>query len=180
MDCTKIQEQMLDQMSASSANANISAHTATCADCAKLWHAMQASSAALDEWTAPEPSPYFNTRFQARLAEVKREEAAKPAGVFAGLRSLFRQPVSVFHSGARMAALAAAVAVAVAVGIYERPSSRGQNDVNQALVSPAVNDLQKLDKDEDLYADFEMLDDLQTDNSQPANGNTSSGAKSEL
>jgi hypothetical protein len=178
MDCTKIQEQMLDQMSTGSESTEISAHAATCADCAKLWQAMLVSSVALDEWAAPEPSPYFNTRFQARLAEVKREEAAQPSGMFA----IFRRPASVFHSGARMAAVAAVVALAVGIGIYERPASNGQNnDVNSAQVSPAVNDLQKLDKNEDLYADFELLDDLQAgSNSQPANGTTTSGQKSEL
>ena len=173
MDCTKVQEQMLDQMSSLSASAEVSAHTSTCADCAKLWQAIQASSAALDEWSAPEPSPYFNTRFQARLAEVKREEAAKPVGIFSGLGSWF-------HSGARVAAVAAAVAIAVAVGMYERPAHVQNNDVNQAQISPAVNDLQKLEKNEDLYADFEMLDDLQTDTSQPASSAATPGAKSEL
>lgn len=176
MDCTKIQEQMLDHMSAPSAPADLAAHMAGCADCTRLWQALQVSSAALDEFTAPEPSPYFNTRFQARLAEVKREEAAKSAGIFRWLRN----PLAAFHSGARVAAVVAAVALAVGVGIYERPSPNTQNNNVATQVSPAVNDLQKLDKDEDLYADFEMLDDLQTDNSQPAQSTTNSGAKSEL
>src|SRR5258706_11063968 len=121
MDCTKVQEQMLDQMSAGSGNADISAHTATCADCAKLWHAMQVSSAALDEWTAPEPSPYFNTRFQARLAEVKREEANAPAGALAWLKQSFWRP-----------ALAGALtlAIAVGVGLYQRPTVHDSLPVN--------------------------------------------------
>jgi hypothetical protein len=176
MDCTKVQEQMLDHMSDSSAPADLAAHMAGCADCTKLWQALQVSSAALDEFTVPEPSPFFNTRFQARLAEVKREEAAKPAGIFGWLRD----PLGAFRSGARVAAVAAALAIAVAVGIYERPSSHPDNNIANSQVSPAVNDLQKLDKNEDLYADFEMLDDLQTDNSQPAQSTTNSGAKSEL
>lgn len=171
MDCTKVQEQMLNEMNANSASAELSAHLAGCVDCAKLWQALQVSSAALDAWSAPEPSPYFNTRFQARLAEVKREEAAAPQGLLAWLR----KPISAFHSNLRIVAMTAALAVAVAVGIYERPSDI--NTVgNPSQVSPAVNDLQKLDKNEDLYADFEMLDDLQAP--QPANAN--SGSKSEL
>src|SRR6184192_3261025 len=151
MDCAKVQEQMLDNMNARSASADISAHVAGCAECAQLWQAMQATSAAMDEWISPEPSPYFNTRFQARLAEVKREEAAAPRGIFAWLRN----PFSAFHSSVRVAAMAAVLAVAVAVGIYDRPTGN-INNANALQVSPAVNDLQKLDKDEDLYADFEM------------------------
>jgi hypothetical protein len=174
MDCTKVQEQMLNEMNASSASPEQAAHLAGCADCAKLWQALQVSSAALDAWTAPEPSPYFDTRFQARLTEVKREEAAAPKGLFAWLR----KPVSAFQSNVRIAAMVTALALAVGVGIYQYPSD-SNTPGNAAQVSPAVNDLQKLDKNQDLYADFEMLDDLQTDTSQPA-ANTNSGSKSEL
>src|SRR4051812_14216492 len=111
MDCTKVQELMLDLMNGGSAPADLSAHVTTCADCTKLWQAMQASSAALDEWTAPEPSPYFNTRFQARLAEVKREQAAAPAGLFGWFSHSVWRP-----------ALAGVMTLAIAVGVvfYER------------------------------------------------------------
>jgi anti-sigma factor RsiW len=179
MDCAKIQEQMLDQMGHGegtlSASPDLSAHMADCAECTKLWQAMQASSAALDEWTAPEPSPYFNTRFQARLAEVKREQA-QPAGLMAGFTQSFR------HSFWRPAVAGAmALAIAVGVGIYERPTANLDNGNQQAQqISPAVNDLQKLDKNEDMYADFEMLDDLQTSNSQPANATTTNPSKTEM
>ena len=175
MDCAKVQEVMLYNMNAP-ASTEISAHLAGCAECAQLWQAMRASSAALDEWTAPEPSPYFNTRLRAHLAEVKRAEAAAPKGVFSWLRN----PLSAFHSNVRVAAMAAVLAVAVAVGIYEGRSIGMPPNSSTSQVSPAVNDLQKLDKNEDLYADFEMLDDLQTDNSQPATSTTTSGSKTEL
>jgi anti-sigma-K factor RskA len=167
MDCTKVQELMLDLMNGGSAPADLSAHVSVCADCTKLWQAMQASSAALDEWTAPEPSPYFNTRFQARLAEVKREQSA-PSGVMGWLRQSFWRP-----------ALAGAMTLAIALGIglYERPTAQPVNNTaNGQQVSPAVNDLQKLDKNEDMYADFEMLDDLQTNNSQPASTTTTTNS----
>jgi len=55
--------------------------------------------ALLDEWKAPEPSPYFDVRLQARL----REEMAKPQ---AGWLSWFRRPV-----------LAAALTVLLGVGV---------------------------------------------------------------
>ena len=178
MDCTKIQEQMLDQMGHGegtlSASPDLSAHMANCADCTRLWQAIQASSAALDEWTAPEPSPYFNTRFQARLAEVKREQSA-PAGVAGWFRHSFWRPA--------MAAVMT-LAIAIGIGLYERPVAQPINgSTNQAQMSPAVNDLQKLDKNEDMYADFEMLDDLQTSNtSQPADGptTTTNSSKTEM
>lgn len=169
MDCTKVQEQMLTEMGNASASAELSSHLSTCAECSKLWQAMQVSSAALNEWTAPEPSPYFNTRFQARLAEVKREQASAPRGAFAWLKQSIWRP-----------ALAGALTLALAVGVvmYERaPNSGGANNTQQIS---AVNDLQKLDKNEDLYADFDLLDDLQTDVQQPKQTTTTSSSNTEL
>ena len=61
--------------------------------------AMRATMALLDEWQAPEPSPYFDMRLQARL----REEMAKPQ---AGWLQWFRRPV-----------LAAALTVLMGVGV---------------------------------------------------------------
>ena len=55
--------------------------------------------ALLDQWQAPEPSPYFDVRLQARL----REEMAKPQ---AGWLAWFRRPV-----------LAAALTVLMGVGV---------------------------------------------------------------
>ena len=114
---------------------------------------MRSTMALLDEWQAPEPSPYFDTRLQARL----REEMAKaPAGWFYWLR----RPV-----------LAAALTVLMGVGvgllvtrgsgIYE-DSRNGAISDNFVPEGPgtAVSDLQALDKNHDLYSDFELLDDL--------------------
>ena len=170
MDCVKAQELMLDLMNGGSAPADLSAHVSICNDCTKLWQAMQVSSAALSEWTAPEPSPYFNTRFQARLAEVKREEAAAPKGLFGWFsHSVWRPTLAGVMT----------LAIVAGIGFYERPA-QPNNVAGPTQVSPAVNDLQKLDKDEDMYADFEMLDDLQTTTSQPANTTTVNSSQTEM
>src|ERR1700690_4508859 len=52
-----------------------SKHLASCDACTGQLSALRQTMALLDEWQAPEPSPYFDTRLQARL----REEIAKPA-----------------------------------------------------------------------------------------------------
>jgi hypothetical protein len=112
---------------------------------------MQATMALLDEWQAPDPSPYFDTRLQARL----REEMAKPA---AGWLQWFRRPV-----------LAAALTVLLGVGVglfFTRSTgiiNHGPDATANAeppAVGSAVSDLQTLDKNHDLYADFDLLDDL--------------------
>lgn len=120
---------------------------------------MRATMALLDEWQVPEPSPYFDTRLQARL----REEMAKPE------RSVwlqwFRRPV-----------LAAALTVLMGIGIgtyFMRRSVEGPKPAiagnDPGTPGTAVSDLSALDKNTDLYSDFELLDDLSVQQDVSAN-----------
>ena len=115
--------------------------------------------AVLDEWQVPEPSPYFDVRLQARL----REEMAKPQ---TGWLQWFRRPV-----------LAAALTVLMGVGVgllvtrnsgfYNPTGSIAEND--EPVAGTAVSDLQALEKNHDLYSDFELLDDLDVQQDVVAN-----------
>jgi len=149
MKCDEVRERMPDMAAGfSQPTGNEGKHLKSCASCAEELNAMRATMALLDEWQAPEPSPYFDTRLQARL----REEMAKPQ---AGWLHWFRRPV-----------LAAALTVLFGVGVglfFTR---------NAGIMKPrapiaemegpgtAVSDLQALDKNHDMYSDFELLDDL--------------------
>ena len=87
MNCKEIRERMPDVAAGfSEPTADERKHLDSCGNCAEELKGMQATMALLDEWQAPEPSPYFDTRLQARL----REEMAKPA---AGWLQWFRRPV---------------------------------------------------------------------------------------
>jgi len=127
-------------------------HLLGCPDCAGKLAGMRQTMALLDEWQAPDPSPYFDTRLAAQM----REERAKP--VRAGWLSWFRVP-------ALAGALALVLMVAGGVGLYNKGKggSRAGNIEVPQVVTPgtAVGDLQALDKNEDLYANFDVLDDLQ-------------------
>jgi hypothetical protein len=113
----------------------------------------------LDEWHTPEPSPYFDVRLQARL----REEMAKPP---AGWLQWLRRPV-----------LAAALTLLVGAGIGSFFARGGKiyhalgNDriVQQLQPGTAVSDLQALDKNHELYSDFELLDELSVQEEVTAN-----------
>jgi hypothetical protein len=134
-------------------------HLAGCDACAGKLEEFRQSMALLDEWRAPESSPYFDVRLQARL----REEMAKPE---TGLRHWFRRPV-----------LAAALTLVLAVGVgsYFARGGRiyhtGGNDriVQQLQPGTAVSDLQALDRNHELYSDFELLDELSVQNDVTAN-----------
>ncbi|MFZ1000176.1 MAG: hypothetical protein WAO17_18385 [Candidatus Sulfotelmatobacter sp.] len=163
MKCEEIREMMPDMASGlMGMTPEIGGHLAGCAACRGKMEEVRQTMALLDEWRAPEPSPYFDVRLQARL----REEMAKPQ---AGWLAWFRRPV-----------LAAALTVLMAVGVglfFSKGSAIYKGDdevaVNDTLSTTtegtAVSDLQSLEKNHELYSDFDLLDDLQVQQDVAAN-----------
>jgi hypothetical protein len=160
---------------ADSAHPEVSSHLANCAECAKLLQALQQTMSVMDEWKSPEPSPYFNTRLNARLAELKREEATAPVGMLAWMH----KPVFGLPIWRPVVAGIVTFALAVAVGLHNRPAdiTITPHTGNAVGASTAVSDLQKLEKNQDLYSDFDLLDDLKTDSSHSGAGNKGSSAE---
>jgi predicted anti-sigma-YlaC factor YlaD len=156
MKCDEIQEMLLDAASGTGATTPVlNEHLRGCATCANKFAGMQETMALLDEWQAPEPSPYFDTRFAARM----REERAKPQR--ATWLAWFRAP-------ALAGALALVLMVAGGVNWFNARNG-GQKVANdhpqsgiEAVPGTAVGDLQALDNNEDVYANFDVLDDLQS------------------
>ena len=146
MNCIEIRERMPDVAAGfGEPTADESRHLESCGACAEELKAMRATMAVLDEWQTPEPSPYFDTRLQARL----REEMAKPA---TGWLQWLRRPV-----------LAAALTVVMGVGVglfFARGKGMYDSGPIEADRGTAVNDLQDMEQNHDLYSNFEVLDDL--------------------
>lgn len=166
MRCDEIREMMPDLASGMvEMTPDISGHLAGCGACATRLEEFRKTMALLDEWQAPEPSPYFDVRLQARL----REEMSKAAS---GWLAWVRRPM-----------LAAALTVLIGVGVglfFTRGSGVYQPNRNEIAVveSPtaqtaepgtAVGDLQALEKNHDLYSDFDLLDDLEVQHDVTAN-----------
>ena len=83
MKCEEIREQMIDLMTAEAPLASeVQSHLDGCASCSAELVSMKQTMALLDEWQAPEPSPYFDTRLQALLREEKATEAQKKVSIF--------------------------------------------------------------------------------------------------
>src|SRR5579883_3300595 len=75
MKCEEIEDLMLDVAAgAGEARSVLDEHVRDCSSCAAKLAGLRKTMALLDEWQAPEPSPYFDTRLAARM----REERAKP------------------------------------------------------------------------------------------------------
>ena len=163
MKCEEVRELMPDLASGLAGAPQIDEHLLSCAACAGKLEEFRQTMALLDEWKTPEPSPYFDVRLKARL----REEMAKPQ---AGWLAWFRRPV-----------LAAALTVLMGVGVgLFLTNDGGRYGANQNVVAvvdapvpsepgTAVSDLQALDKNHDLYSDFDLLDDLQVQHDVVAN-----------
>jgi len=141
----------------------IGGHLAGCGACGGKVEEFRQTMALLDEWQAPEPSPYFDVRLQARL----REEMANPQS---GWLAWFRRPVL---------AAALTVLMAIGVGLFLTENSgiyKPHHDEIAAVEPPmpseagtAVSDLQALEKNHDLYSDFDLLDDLEVQHDVQAN-----------
>jgi anti-sigma factor RsiW len=162
MKCIQVREELIEAGAAPQmATAEVRLHLAGCSACSEEWKAMQQTMALLDEWQAPEPSPYFATRLRARV----REEAQQPVGFAARLRNVFG---TAFLAG-RTAALASAMAVLLLGGIVMFRSAQDSGEqhplhASEAMVSAdrgtPVADLETLDKNFDIYSSFDLLDDV--------------------
>jgi anti-sigma factor RsiW len=153
MKCNETRELMPDLAAGLTAvTPEVKAHLDSCAECAGKLEAFRQTMSLLDEWPAPEPSPYFDVRLRARLREESGQQSA-------GWLRWLRKPV-----------LAASFALVMVVGVSLVRMNRGQrgNDTTSSSVGAqtpaepgtAVGDLQALEKNQNLYSDFDVLDDV--------------------
>jgi predicted anti-sigma-YlaC factor YlaD len=160
MNCDEIREKLPDVAAGLiQATPDETEHLAGCHDCAGKLAEFAQTMALLDEWQSPEPSPYFDTRLQARL----REEMAKPQR---GWLHWFRHPV-----------LAAALTLAIGLGVglffahssgIYRPDGTPVANMDSGP-GTAVSDLKTLDDNNEIYSDSDLLDDLQVQQDVKAN-----------
>ena len=156
MKCNDVSELMPDlAVGMDEVTPEVKGHIESCTSCAGKLDQFRKTMALLDEWQVPEPSPYFDVRLQASL----REEVAKHS---VGWWQWIRTP-----------ALAVSLAVLMVMSITLFRTDAGRNPAmgTATVVEPgtAVGDLQALDKNNDLYSDFELLDDLQVQQDVVAN-----------
>jgi anti-sigma factor RsiW len=156
-DCrSRLPDLLLD---AASVPASVEAHISACADCREELTSLRATFAALDAWTAPEPSAYFDTRLHARVREA---QAAAPEGFFERVRSFL-----LFSTGRQLRpAMAGALALAL---IVSGGSFAGVHNFNSppAQTSATVNDLKLLDNNAQALQQIDQLLDDNDDQDTP-------------
>lgn len=141
---------------------NVTLHVAECAGCQKQLEELRATMALMDIWEAPEPNPYFMTRFEARMRE---ERAQPPASWPVRMMNRFRDRLQLgpqMHARP-LAAMALTGMLILGGGAYlgvtnwEQP----QPPSREAAV---VHDLQTLD------SNAQLLDQLESISTAPDNG----------
>ena len=153
MNCKTIQSLLPDLLfDPAAVPASAREHVQSCAGCREELAGLQATMNVLDGWTVPEPSPYFNTRMQAKLRTAKEEA---PEGFWERMRAriLFSTNVPMRAVGA--AALALMIMVGGGSAIYE---TQHGNQAIQVQASATVNDLQSLDGNAQVFQQLNALD----------------------
>src|ERR1700686_4651994 len=89
MNCNEVHENLIELMGPGTGQAAsaVSDHVKQCKACAQELESLRKTMALLDEWEAPEPSPYFMTRLGAQVREEREKKAS------ARLLDWLRRPV---------------------------------------------------------------------------------------
>jgi len=148
MNCRYVQENLIELLDGSVGDLAVSAHVKQCSSCAQKLAELRSTMGMLDEWHAPEPSPYFVSRVRAR-ARDEREPAR------AGLLGWLRRPAL----AVTLVGLLAAGGVLVRVANLGGSPSRGPEPV-AAAPGTALFDVEALDKNHDLLVNTDLLDEM--------------------
>jgi hypothetical protein len=143
MNCNDVRENLIELLTEGQADPAVATHVKECGNCARELESLRNTMALLDEWEAPEPTPYFLTRLQ---AHVREEQGKQPEGWLGWVRKPWL-------------ATALATVLVVGSGVYISIGPSSGKRVEEAQVG-AVSDLESLDKNHDLYVNSVLLDEL--------------------
>ena len=141
MNCNDVRENLIELLTGGQADPQVTAHVSQCSNCTAELNSLRGTMAVLDEWEAPEPSPYFLTRMRAHLKE-EREKAPQSRWV-----AWLRRPV-----------LAVSLATVLAAGGLTYRLFQVQTA--PATDNGAVADIESLDKNHDLLIDSDLVNEL--------------------
>ncbi|MGP8253327.1 MAG: hypothetical protein ACLQHF_14955 [Terracidiphilus sp.] len=163
LNCTAVESKLAELLlDPARVPAKVNTHVAECEACRRELEELKATMGLLDAWEAPEPSPFFMTRMQARMRE---EREAAPTGWFASRFASFRAELSY---GSRLharplAAMALTIMLLLGGGAYldlEIWNQPAQTQSNAAV----VHDLQILDNNAQVLDQMEAMSSTDNDN----------------
>jgi hypothetical protein len=155
-NCTGMDQKLADLLlDPDTAPVNVTTHVDGCDGCQRQLEELRATMSLLDTWEAPEPNPYFMTRFQAQLNE---ERKAAPAGWPARLVARLRDRILLGRQlhARPLAAMALTFPLILGGGAYlgvtdwEQPAENSRDGA-------VVHDLQTLDSNAQLLDQLENI-----------------------
>ena len=156
---TKLAEMLLDP---ESVPAKVRDHVEECAGCREELAELRATMELMDGWEAPEPSPYFLTRLDARMREERATAPASwPESWIARLRARMTYGPSMHVRP--LAAMALTVVLLVGGGAYLDVADLDQS-APPAGPTAVVHDLQTLDNNAQLLDQLETMSNTNTEN----------------
>lgn len=144
MNCNDVRENLLDVLAEGQTAPEVLAHLRQCEGCTQELENLRGTMALMDEWEAPEPSPYFLTRLQAHVRE-EREKAPARSSIFSWLRK------PVMAASLAGALIVGGISYRYIVPVIEQPSVQADN---------AVSDVESLDKNADLIVNSDLIDEM--------------------
>ncbi len=138
------------------APAEVRTHVEGCDRCRSELDALRATMALLESWEAPEPSPYFLTRLEARLREER--ETGSSGWLSAGIARLRARFAYGSQSHIRpLAAMAMTIMLLIGGGAYLDLTNWDQPSVASGNNPAVVHDLQTMDSNAQLLDQLEAL-----------------------
>lgn len=150
MNCKDVRENLIELLAEGSpssghgADPEVAAHVRQCEACAGELESLRKTMALLDEWEAPEPSPYFLTRLRAHVKE-EQEKAPARSGVF----SWMRRPAMAVSLATLLVAGGLVYRYGGFTEVPQPPSEQG-----------AVADVEALDRNHDVLVNTDLIDEL--------------------
>jgi hypothetical protein len=144
MNCNEVRENLIVMLSEDLADPSVAAHVRECGSCAQELESLRKTMNLLDEWEAPEPSPYFLTRMRAHVKE-EREKAPARASIFGWMR----RP-----------AMAVSLATVLVAGGAIFTVLRQPTELFPSEPGTAVADVEALDRNHDVLVNTDLIDEM--------------------
>ena len=164
MICRKIKANLADLLlDPESVPAEVRSHVKDCTECSRELASLDATMNLMEDWQAPEPSQYFDSKLAVRLRE---EQRAEPAGLVERLRARL-----LFNSNVHLRPIAVgALALLILIGGGTYADLMSSHSGTSAKTSATVEDLKSLDDNAQVFQQLNALDQGdQNDNSGSSN-----------
>jgi hypothetical protein len=131
--------------------ADVRSHVKECTACSQELASLEATMNLMDEWQAPEPTAYFDSRLAVRLRE---EQRAEPAGLLERIRARV-----LFGSNVHLRPLAVgALALLIIIGGGTYAGLMTSNPAAPIKASATIEDLKSLDDNAQVFQQLNALD----------------------